>query len=150
MGGDHRCPVCQATFTRPQHVARHMRSRTPHSPAPPHPLTPQRNQTLVIVLTNVNIVEINLQEGTTISTFPFNHLILCVLATFSPAMSINVTPTKSHFPTAPPAVAERAPLPHLAQQPPSRPATSASSRLSPVMVPTHAVRNHHFCRIICS
>lgn len=28
MGGDHKCPVCQATFTRPQHVARHMRSRT--------------------------------------------------------------------------------------------------------------------------
>ncbi|KAG2341189.1 hypothetical protein BDR05DRAFT_965525 [Suillus weaverae] len=27
MGGDHQCPVCQATFTRPQHVARHMRSR---------------------------------------------------------------------------------------------------------------------------
>lgn len=27
MGGDHRCSVCQATFTRPQHVARHMRSR---------------------------------------------------------------------------------------------------------------------------
>ncbi|KAJ7199873.1 hypothetical protein GGX14DRAFT_467529 [Mycena pura] len=27
MGGDHKCPVCQATFTRPQHVARHMRSR---------------------------------------------------------------------------------------------------------------------------
>ena len=32
MGGDHQCSVCQATFTRPQHVARHMRSRklTPH------------------------------------------------------------------------------------------------------------------------
>ena len=28
MAGDHKCPVCQATFTRPQHVARHMRSRT--------------------------------------------------------------------------------------------------------------------------
>ena len=27
MGGDHQCSVCQATFTRPQHVARHMRSR---------------------------------------------------------------------------------------------------------------------------
>ena len=27
MGGDHKCSVCQATFTRPQHVARHMRSR---------------------------------------------------------------------------------------------------------------------------
>jgi hypothetical protein len=27
MAGDHKCPVCQATFTRPQHVARHMRSR---------------------------------------------------------------------------------------------------------------------------
>lgn len=27
MGGDHKCPVCEATFTRPQHVARHMRSR---------------------------------------------------------------------------------------------------------------------------
>ncbi|KNZ80344.1 Regulatory protein MIG1 [Termitomyces sp. J132] len=27
MGGEHKCPVCDATFTRPQHVARHMRSR---------------------------------------------------------------------------------------------------------------------------
>ncbi len=27
MAGDHKCPVCNATFTRPQHVARHMRSR---------------------------------------------------------------------------------------------------------------------------
>lgn len=27
MAGDHKCPVCQSTFTRPQHVARHMRSR---------------------------------------------------------------------------------------------------------------------------
>ncbi|KAF8830945.1 hypothetical protein HHX47_DHR1000258 [Lentinula edodes] len=26
MGGDHKCPVCSATFTRPQHVVRHMRS----------------------------------------------------------------------------------------------------------------------------
>ncbi|KAI0761560.1 hypothetical protein BD413DRAFT_616939 [Trametes elegans] len=26
MAGDHKCPVCQSTFTRPQHVARHMRS----------------------------------------------------------------------------------------------------------------------------
>ncbi|KAI0247672.1 hypothetical protein BJV78DRAFT_1243055 [Lactifluus subvellereus] len=25
MAGDHKCPVCQASFTRPQHVARHMR-----------------------------------------------------------------------------------------------------------------------------
>ncbi|KAI0247682.1 hypothetical protein BJV78DRAFT_1243170 [Lactifluus subvellereus] len=28
MAGDHKCPVCQATFTRPQHVVRHMRSHT--------------------------------------------------------------------------------------------------------------------------
>lgn len=27
MAGDHKCSVCQATFTRPQHVSRHMRSR---------------------------------------------------------------------------------------------------------------------------
>ena len=27
MTGDHKCSVCQATFTRPQHVSRHMRSR---------------------------------------------------------------------------------------------------------------------------
>ena len=27
MAGDHKCTVCQATFTRPQHVSRHMRSR---------------------------------------------------------------------------------------------------------------------------
>ncbi|KAL0945239.1 hypothetical protein HGRIS_000752 [Hohenbuehelia grisea] len=32
MGGDHKCPVCQATFTRPQHVARHMRSHTGDRP----------------------------------------------------------------------------------------------------------------------
>ncbi|KAF9526393.1 hypothetical protein CPB83DRAFT_858023 [Crepidotus variabilis] len=32
MAGDHKCPVCQATFTRPQHVARHMRSHTGDRP----------------------------------------------------------------------------------------------------------------------
>ncbi|KAF7320612.1 Zinc finger/binuclear cluster transcriptional regulator [Mycena chlorophos] len=32
MGGDNKCPVCQATFTRPQHVARHMRSHTGDRP----------------------------------------------------------------------------------------------------------------------
>ncbi|KZT22412.1 hypothetical protein NEOLEDRAFT_1243965, partial [Neolentinus lepideus HHB14362 ss-1] len=32
MGGDHKCPVCQATFTRPQHVQRHMRSHTGDRP----------------------------------------------------------------------------------------------------------------------
>ncbi|KAF9223233.1 hypothetical protein BS17DRAFT_128950 [Gyrodon lividus] len=32
MGGDHKCPVCQATFTRPQHVGRHMRSHTGDRP----------------------------------------------------------------------------------------------------------------------
>lgn len=32
MGGDHKCPVCFATFTRPQHVARHMRSHTGDRP----------------------------------------------------------------------------------------------------------------------
>jgi hypothetical protein len=34
MGGDHKCPVCEATFTRPQHVARHMRSRMSFVSAP--------------------------------------------------------------------------------------------------------------------
>ncbi|KAG5727836.1 Zinc finger protein [Termitomyces sp. T112] len=32
MGGDHKCPVCNSTFTRPQHVARHMRSHTGDRP----------------------------------------------------------------------------------------------------------------------
>ncbi|KAF9491671.1 hypothetical protein BDN71DRAFT_1592166 [Pleurotus eryngii] len=32
MAGDHQCSVCQATFTRPQHVARHMRSHTGDKP----------------------------------------------------------------------------------------------------------------------
>nr|BAO04163.1 transcription factor Gf.BMR1 [Grifola frondosa] len=32
MAGDHKCPVCQSTFTRPQHVARHMRSHTGDRP----------------------------------------------------------------------------------------------------------------------
>ncbi|KAG5735305.1 Regulatory protein MIG1 [Termitomyces sp. T112] len=32
MGGEHKCPVCDATFTRPQHVARHMRSHTGDRP----------------------------------------------------------------------------------------------------------------------
>ncbi|KAH8832187.1 hypothetical protein DL96DRAFT_1590177 [Flagelloscypha sp. PMI_526] len=32
MGGDHKCPVCSATFTRPQHVTRHMRSHTGDRP----------------------------------------------------------------------------------------------------------------------
>ncbi|KAI0090199.1 hypothetical protein BDY19DRAFT_938969 [Irpex rosettiformis] len=32
MAGDHKCPVCSSTFTRPQHVARHMRSHTGDRP----------------------------------------------------------------------------------------------------------------------
>ena len=34
MAGDHKCLVCNATFTRPQHVARHMRSRPSSSLSP--------------------------------------------------------------------------------------------------------------------
>jgi len=81
MGGDHQCPVCQATFTRPQHVARHMRSRMSIFPSPvwlhfvtgarptPPPvlflfqLTDSDPQTLEIVPTSVSIVETNLQGG---------------------------------------------------------------------------------------
>ncbi|KAF9469140.1 hypothetical protein BDZ94DRAFT_358354 [Collybia nuda] len=32
MGGDNKCPVCQATFTRLHHVARHMRTHTGDRP----------------------------------------------------------------------------------------------------------------------
>ncbi|KAG8864947.1 hypothetical protein FRB96_003535 [Tulasnella sp. 330] len=32
MAGDHACPVCNAKFTRPQHVTRHMRSHTGDRP----------------------------------------------------------------------------------------------------------------------
>ncbi|KAI0245501.1 hypothetical protein BJV78DRAFT_371300 [Lactifluus subvellereus] len=32
MPSDHKCPVCQATFTRLQHAARHMRSHTGDRP----------------------------------------------------------------------------------------------------------------------
>jgi Zinc-finger of C2H2 type len=37
MAGDHKCTVCQATFTRPQHVSRHMRSRKPLRPSSSRP-----------------------------------------------------------------------------------------------------------------
>jgi hypothetical protein len=64
MAGDHKCPVCQATFTRPQHVARHMRSRKQfHSllTLPTEPVPPP--QIPAIVHTNVSIVEISSLEG---------------------------------------------------------------------------------------
>ncbi|TYJ54946.1 hypothetical protein B9479_004358 [Cryptococcus floricola] len=32
MGGDHKCPLCSATFTRPQHVGRHLRAHTGDRP----------------------------------------------------------------------------------------------------------------------
>ncbi|ORX39256.1 hypothetical protein BD324DRAFT_321282 [Kockovaella imperatae] len=32
MGGDHKCPLCEATFTRPQHVGRHLRAHTGDRP----------------------------------------------------------------------------------------------------------------------
>src|SRR6266850_4897691 len=83
MAGDHKCPVCQATFTRPQHVARHMRSRTfnptslllttPPPPPPPlptatpPPLGPSSlipsSQIPAIAHTSVSIVEISSLEG---------------------------------------------------------------------------------------
>jgi uncharacterized Zn-finger protein len=73
MAGDHKCPVCQATFTRPQHVARHMRSRKHYLSYPLH-LAPQFKpfsfapsllslQIPVIVHTSVSIVEISSLEG---------------------------------------------------------------------------------------
>ncbi|CED82303.1 urate oxidase [Phaffia rhodozyma] len=34
MGGTNKCPLCDATFTRPQHVARHMRAHTGDRPYP--------------------------------------------------------------------------------------------------------------------
>ena len=52
MAGDHKCPVCQATFTRPQHVARHMRSRTSFPPNPSHTPYPLLSPTLPHLLTN--------------------------------------------------------------------------------------------------
>ncbi|KAG6372229.1 hypothetical protein JVT61DRAFT_8029 [Boletus reticuloceps] len=75
----------------------------------------------VIVHTNANIVVINLQE-----------------ATFSPATSINVTPTKSLSPTTLPALAERALWLRPARPPPSRRATNVSKPLFLAMVATHA------------
>ena len=78
MGGDHKCPVCEATFTRPQHVARHMRSRSSPRPMLHLPVL-TRFQTQVIDLTNVNFVEINSLGG-----LPFciiwlqNPLTLCL------------------------------------------------------------------------
>lgn len=32
MAGDHKCPLCPATFTRPQHVGRHLRAHTGDRP----------------------------------------------------------------------------------------------------------------------
>lgn len=121
-----------------------MRSRTSHSPAPPSQPTKHTHQTPVIVRINVNTVEINLQEGAPVSTFPSNHLILCLLATFSPATSINVTPMKNLSPTPPPVLVERALPPRPARPPPSKLVINASSPLSLVMAPTHAVCNAHF------
>lgn len=152
MGGDHNCPVCQATFTRPQHVARHMRSRRFRLPRST-PSTHSWLQTRATVRTNASTVETNLQEGSSVSTFSFDHLTHlapCPLATCSLAISINATPTKSLFPTSPRAVAERAlPLP-LAQPPPSRPVTNVSSPVSHAMGPTHAVRSPPFPIIVRS
>lgn len=140
MGGDHKCPVCQATFTRPQHVARHMRSRMFHFLLLiPHSLTPP-SQTPATVRTNVSIVETNSQEGSPPVTCPMYSPHLSLLATCSPATSTNVTPTKSLFPTSHPAVAEKVLLPLLVQPPPNRPVTNVSSPASHVTAPIPAVR----------
>ena len=80
MGGDHKCPVCQATFTRPQHVARHMRSRK-------FPIAPQNRSvdpTLNLIFlfqipvtdrTSANTVEISLREGSFIYKSPSRVLV---------------------------------------------------------------------------
>ncbi|KAG6860804.1 hypothetical protein C0995_007384 [Termitomyces sp. Mi166 len=76
MAGDHKCPVCQSTFTRPQHVARHMRSRKQtvslYQTRWSHPAPPRRvrailgsddpPQTLATDLTNANSVAISSLE----------------------------------------------------------------------------------------
>ena len=55
MGGDHKCPICPATFTRPQHVARHIRSRKSlplhdHTPLPPRGGEGSQNRMGIVVL----------------------------------------------------------------------------------------------------
>jgi uncharacterized C2H2 Zn-finger protein len=69
MAGDHKCPVCQATFTRPQHVSRHMRSRKQLS-APLAPLNLRVPQIPAIAHTSVSIVETSLPEGLSSSSLP--------------------------------------------------------------------------------
>ena len=81
MAGDHKCPVCQATFTRPQHVARHMRSRkhflssllrgstsllSPSISESAVSFAPSSLQIPAIVHTSVSIVEISSLEGLSI------------------------------------------------------------------------------------
>ena len=79
MGGDHKCPVCEATFTRPQHVARHMRSRASAVSAPLHRLP--LFQTQGIDLTNANTVETSLPGGAS----------LCFVLLQSPNSVLSVT-----------------------------------------------------------
>jgi hypothetical protein len=134
MGGDHRCPVCQATFTRPQHVARHMRSRECSAP----PVTP---------LTPVDTGDRPYKCLYCGDQFARRYAMPClrlpsrsssIPAICFPAIVTSATQTKSPFP--PPAPVAGAPPPLRVQPPRNRPAISVSSPVFRVMVPILAVR----------
>ena len=136
MGGDHKCPVCEATFTRPQHVARHMRSRaslclcsTCH-----HLLCfsdtgdrPYKCQFCGDQFARRSAVLYHLAP----ISQPF------VLATFYRDTSTNVTQTKNHYPLP---VFVKKGLFQLREPPPqNKSATSVSRRTLLAMAPIHVV-----------
>ena len=134
MGGDHRCPVCQATFTRPQHVARHMRSRK--SPTPPNPAA-DSPQTPATAPTSVCTAVISLPEGALTSPSSC-HRCSHLPAICFPAIATSATPTKNLLPPPGPVVGAP-PLPR-GQPPQSKLAINASSPVFRVMGPILAVR----------
>jgi hypothetical protein len=142
MAGDHKCSVCQATFTRPQHVSRHMRSRKLLRYCSSRPAYTPTQQIPAIAHTSVSIVETSSPEGLSSLHLPspaaplisISPLCYSSQAISSRDTSTNAIPTRNlSFLLL--LLAGRAPL--LPAGPPrrSKPVTNVSSLLCHVMGP---------------
>jgi hypothetical protein len=87
MAGDHRCPVCQATFTRPQHVSRHMRSRKMLRHRSSRRAQTSHTQIPAITHTSVGVVETSSPEGLSSLHLPSPAAPLISISPISPLCS---------------------------------------------------------------
>ena len=149
MAGDHKCSVCQATFTRPQHVSRHMRSRkslrslllTPRST---HPQIQRyrRSPIQVSALWRPVRQKVCFSLHLPSPAAPLISISL-FLAISSRDMLTSAIPTRNLL-SLPLPLAAKVPLPPAGPPPQSKPVTNVFSRLCHAMGPILVVSDPYF------